>query len=187
MKQSKQIKVKLSWLIITCVLAFILFLTVYYSFLKSEEEITSWVYKGYELHFRADLRRAGEMEVRDERAIHDLLWSDEIENLTIGFSEAPDLGLVSVEAFEIAYKLKLAYLISNKSVEISSGKVDLSNLGASPSNPFIILLPPSMANETSVRLDGYKVFISGKSEEEFDLATVRFLMIALEINLEQLK
>ena len=102
MKQSKQIKVKLSWLIITCVLAFILFLTVYYSFLKSEEEITSWVYKGYELHFRADLRRAGEMEVRDERAIHDLLWSDEIENLTIGFSEAPDLGLVSVEAFEIA-------------------------------------------------------------------------------------
>ena len=45
---------------------------------------------------------------------------------------------------------------------------------------------PVYANETAVRNEGHVTYISGKTFEELDLATVKFLMVVLGIDMEQI-
>lgn len=152
---------------------------IYYNSYKPES-LTRISYYGSVLEFRADLREANKLQV-DEDAIRKILWDKDIENITIAFTNSTDLDLVGVEAFEITYKLKFAYLLKGYNVSIIGKKVD--NLNFDFSSPTIILIPPSLSNNTGIEIKNKTIIISGKNKEEFDLATVKFLIVALGLKI----
>jgi hypothetical protein len=55
------------------------------------------------------------------------------------------------------------------------------NIIANESYPVIALIPPSMTNSTSVVATNNIIYIQGNTTEGFDLATIKFLMSALDI------
>ncbi|MDI6798851.1 MAG: hypothetical protein QMD12_02550 [Candidatus Aenigmarchaeota archaeon] len=183
----KRIKVKISrnqliLLAIACVL--IVCAVYYFYFLKP---IKSWNYYGIELNFKADLREADKIYVADEASVYNLLWDREVKNVTIIFTNTSDMGLVAVEAFEIAYKLRLAQLILKRDINVTSREVpsfDMAFLNSlCDSTALIALIPPSVSNETGIRAENCVIFISAKSKSDFDLVTTKFIIIALGIKL----
>lgn len=159
--------------------------------------ITSWNYKGNMLTFRDDLREAQKINAySDEPAISNVFASIAVRNITIVYAEgASDIGYVTVEAAELSYKLLIAYLEAgymryNKTmsfipmgfIEISAGPVkSYEGLSGTPANPLIALVPPSMADETSVSVKDNVIYVKGKTLKDFDLATMKLLMIVLDI------
>jgi hypothetical protein len=105
------------------------------------------------------------------------------KNVVIVFKNTSDLSYVAVEAFEITYKLKTAYLRNNFSAKISAQEVEsFDNLPRE--NLFIALVPPSISDETAIRVSNNVIFIKGENLEKLDLATVKFLMIILGIKID---
>jgi hypothetical protein len=45
-------------------------------------------------------------------------------------------------------------------------------------------VPPVLADETSVKTENNTVFIEGKTKEDFDLATIKFLIEALDLKVD---
>lgn len=170
------------------VFVLILFVAIYYSyFLKP---IKSWNYYGTKMDFEVDLREADKIFVSDEAYVYNLLWDKEVKNVTIVFTNTSDMGIVAVEAFEIAYKLKLAYLTTKRDIDITLpievSSFDIAFLNSfrnSTQNTLIALIPPSISNETGIRVESNVIFISAKSKNDFDLVTAKFIMIALGIKL----
>ena len=156
--------------------------------------MTSWELDGQILNFRADLKEANKVPVYPGEAqlyldtMHTL-----VKNVTIAFKDAGEYGYYATEAFEITYKMKLAYIklfgsdISNTSrvPVFNVEEVDqYANLPGKIQNPIIALVHPTFANETAVRNEGHVTYISGKTYEELDLAVTKFLMVILGIGLE---
>jgi len=178
------IKIKISrnqtiLLAIVCIL--ILVGAVYYFFFP--KSIKSWNYYGTELEFRVDLKEANKIFVSDEVSVYNLLWDRETKNVTIVFTNSSDMGLVAVEAFEIANKLKLAQLILKRDIGISTIEVSSFDINSTKQNPLIALIPPSISNETAIKIKDDVIFIYAKDKNDFDLITAKFIMIALEIKL----
>jgi hypothetical protein len=164
--------------------------------------ITTYDYKGQTIAFRADLREAAKVPV-DPSA--DLIYRGVInplvKNITIAFKDAGDDNnpLYIVEEMEIIPKTQLGFyymLGSQMNNQTVQGNLDLPGFNAIPvdnyanlpgkiQDPIIALIHPRFANETSVRMDGHVVYISGKTKEDLDKATVRFLMIVLDIDPSQ--
>ena len=126
----------------------------------------------------------------DNETIYNMLWDFALDNITIVYVNSSDNNKVQLEAFEIVYKMTLAYqhiaYLNNvyKDIPFGSRVVDsYENLSGTPSNPLIALVPPVLSNETVVMEKDNVIYIKGKTMEEFDLATVKFLMVALAINL----
>ncbi len=160
--------------------------------------ITTWNYKGQLVRFRADLRKADKVPVYPGETqiyldtIHPL-----VKNVTIAFKDAGKEGnaYYIVEEFELITKMTLAYrsMLSNYQglSEESMPKFNAvpvenyANLPGKIQNPIIALIPPKYANETAVRNKGHVTYISGTTYEDFDLATIKFLMIVLGIDLSQ--
>jgi len=179
-KKSIKIKIRKKVLLLFIVLVIIVALSLSLYFYLSKP-LVYWNYKGTLLKFRTDLREAKKVYVYpNETSIGYLLWKSEPKNIIIVFKNTNDIKLTGVEAFEIAYKLQLAYLKENTNVKISAEEVkSFENL---PHNStFIALLPPSISNETSVKVKDNIIFISGKTQKEFDLAVVKFLIVFLGI------
>ena len=170
---------------------------VSYQIFFAPKPITSWDYGGRVLHFRADLREAdkvpvypGEMQVYLD-TMHPLA-----KNVTIVYKDTGDDEYYSVEAFEITYKMKIAYMnLVGTDIEGKTSKVptfnaeavdQYANLPGKIQNPIIALVHPVYANETAVRNEGHVTYISGETFEQLDLATVKFLMIVLGIDIEQI-
>lgn len=168
---------------------------VSYQIFFAPKPIMSWDYNGRVLHFRADLREAdrvpvypGEMQVYLD-TMHPLA-----KNVTIVYKDTGNDEYYSVEAFEITYKMKIAYMnLVGTDIEGKTSKVptfnaeavdQYANLPGKIQNPIIALVHPVYANETAVRNEGHVTYISGETFEQLDLATVKFLMIVLGIELE---
>lgn len=167
-----------------------------YSYMRlAPEPITVWNYKGQLVRFRDDLRKADKIPVYPGETqvyldtIHPL-----VDNVTIAFKDAGEgeNGYYIVEEFEIITKMTLAYRnmlagYPGKTME-DMPKFDAvhveqyANLPGKIQNPIIALVHPKHANETAVRNEGHVTYISGKTYEEFDLATIKFLMIILDVN-----
>ncbi len=182
--QEERIKLKLSKNSLIFLLALILVFLIVFLFLPklTYQPLTTLNFKGVLLQFRADLREANKIEA-DEESIRNILWNRNLKNVTIVFTNSSDLDLVGVEAFEISYKLRLAYLLEGYNVEIKGKQVeDLSSLDSLP-KPSIVLIPPSLSNKTSIEVKDSIIIISGKDKKEFDLTTVKFLIIALNLKL----
>lgn len=153
-------------------------------YLTLPRPITTYNLDGLEFKFRADLRQANNIPVYpDEEAIRDIIWNPEIQTLTIAYVNSSDNTIVAANAFEITYKLKLIYLILNLDVNITGEEVNsYSNLTATSENPIIALIPPIFTSETLVKVEDNIIYIKAKTYEEFDLTTVKVLMVALNIS-----
>jgi hypothetical protein len=175
----ERIKIKISrnLAIFLALFLIIIFVIVYFK-ISEYKPLTTINYKGLVLQFRADLREANKIEA-DEEAIRKILWDKNIKNITIVFPNSSDLELIGVESFEIAYKLRLAYLLEGYDVEIKGKDFSYPFSFESLPKPSIILIPPSLSNETFVKVEDSLIIISGKDEKDFDLATVKFLIVAL--------
>jgi hypothetical protein len=146
--------------------------------------VTSVQYDSFILNFRQDLNEAKKVPVRpSEDVLYRDLMNGLVENVTIVF-EPVNGGdsLYGVEAFEIAYKLKLGYLVRGINPGFNAINVtSYENLPGKIQNPIIALVHPAYANETSVSIDGHVVTIKGKTAKDLDLATEKFLMVTLGI------
>ncbi len=190
-----KIKIKLSKkiLIFIVVLVVIVSSFFYYEFFVPKP-INTWNYKGLVLTFRADLREANKVPVYPgETQVYLDTMHPLVKNVTIAYKDAGEYGYYAIEAFEITYKMKLAYMSLVGSEEGSTFEVPTFNvetveqyahLPGKIQNPIIALVHPIYANETAVRNEGHVTYISGKTYEELDLATIKFLMIVLGIELE---
>lgn len=177
----KRIKIKISKnFFLALILIFVFVAIVIYYKISEYQPLTSISYDNVVLQFRADLREANKLQA-DEEAIRSILWDRNIENITIVFTSSSDLELVNVEAFEITYKLKLAYLIKGYKVDIKGKEVE--NLTSDFPSPSIVLIPPSLSNKTGIEVKNKTIIISGKDKQGFDLAVVKFLIVALGIKI----
>jgi hypothetical protein len=154
--------------------------------------IYSLNYYGTKISFRINLRDAKDVAVYpSEKAVRDEIMNQFVENITIVYKPNESINShYAVEVFEIvnklavAYRLRFGYLPGFNVVNVTS----YENLTTTSNNPKIVLVHPIYSNETSVRLEGNVIYIQGKnamSENEqlrnFDLAVVKFLMVALGI------
>lgn len=162
---------------------------VYYQILP--KEITRYDFHGTEFVFRKDLRLAQNISVYpDQESILDKVWSPEITKINVAYvlSSEPseENGMVALNAFEVRFKLDVAYSNPNfnwlnefASTELKS----LDDINQTNNTLVIVLVRPSLADKTAVELDGNTIYIKGKTAEEFDLATIKFLMSALNITI----
>lgn len=140
---------------------------------------------GQILKFRDDLREADKiLVIPNESTIRKELFNENVNNITIVFkpNTTKENAYYEVEVIEIVRILAQTYKIKITSQNVIP--VDTyENLNATAQNPVIALISPAYANGTDVRLEDHAVFIEGKDFKSFDLATIKFLMSALEISL----
>ncbi len=153
------------------------------------QPITRYDFYGAELVFRDDLRLAQKIQVYpDENAILNKVWDPDITKISIAYvnsSESSlDNGLVAVNAFEIRYKLDVAYRNPNfnwfnefEQIQLES----LDNVTQADGTLVIVLVPPTLADTTEVRMIDNVVYVKGTTREDFDRATIKFLMASLNI------
>ena len=154
-------------------------------YLTLPKPIMLYNFHGAELEFRDDLRAAQNVYLfPDEEAILDAVWNPELSNIVIAFIDSPDNNLVAVNSFELTYKLNSAYIALSRSVSFNGVPIlSFEDLVSSEKVLVIALVPPYLANETKVELKDGVVYIHGKTLEEFDRATIKFLMAALDIDI----
>jgi len=173
-----------------------------YVYVRFFEPITVIDYKGVTVAFRADLREAAKVPVYPgESEIYRDIMHQLAKNVTIVFKDAGESGnpYYIVEEVELINKMRLAYMLAfgtqTDTGEFVPGDVptfdahevdSYENLPGKIQNPIIALVHPIYANETSVRNEGHVTLISGRNLKELDLATDRFLMIALGIGPSEL-
>ena len=190
-----KIKIKLSKniLIIAAILVIIVS-SIFYSMFFVPRPLKTWNYKGLVLTFRSDLREANKVPVYPgETQVYLDTMHPLVKNVTIAYKDVGEYGYYATEAFEITYKMRLAYMNLVGSEEGSTFQVppfdvesveQYAHLPGKIQNPIIALVHPIYANETAVRNEGHVTYISGETCDELDLATTKFLMIVLGIELE---
>ena len=148
----------------------------------------SMVYKGVKFTFRRKIKDAYSVPIHNKTVILKLIAEPPILvvgnepvpwKVHIAFPNTSTSGIYAVEGFELAMKLKTYYLLNNMRVEIKgvpiSSEEELRKLGES----VIYLVGPELVNETKVYVDGNVVYVMGKDEEGFDLATMRLILLVL--------
>lgn len=184
------VKISKKMVAVAAVFALVACSIIAYEQLKYEP-VTTWKMGDIDLYFRADLNRANDVPVYPgEAQVYFDTMHQLVKNVTIAVKETEDNSYYSVEAFEITNKMLLAYSKMFGS-DIKSGYkiptfdvqfVDqYAYLPGKIQNPIIAIVHPDFANETSIRNEGHVTYISGQTYEELDLAVVKFLMIALDI------
>ena len=141
-------------------------------------------YHGIPMKFREDIRLAKNIEVYpNETYLKSIFRNKEIRGVTIGIlNYTNQTNIIGVESVEITFKLSSFYSLASIPVIIKGKEIgSLSEISGNSTNPVIIIIPPSIANETLVRVENYTVFISGKSLKELDLATIKFIALVLGI------
>lgn len=184
---------------IALVAAYAFYALYYVPYVESPQPITIINYKNNTIEFRADLREAAKVPVypNDQDVYLDTVHQL-VKNVTIVFKDAGPTqnAYVELETIELYYKMTLAYQTSFGSVDPQTGAVypmvlptfnvenvsSYENLPGKIQNPIIAIVPPMYANDTSVRNYGHVTYISGLTNEDLDLATVRFLMVELGIS-----
>lgn len=164
---------------------------IIYHFYPSSTTTSTYNFFGIKLPFRTDLYKANNISVYpDNETIYNMMWGSQLENITIVWVNSSENNMVTVEAFEITYKMSLAYehigYLNGVNINVMFNHMAVGsydNLTATENNPIIAIVPPKLSNETAVRAENNVIYIKGKTFEEFDLATVKFLMTALAINL----
>ncbi len=165
---------------------------LYYSNYLSPIKV--WDYHGQRLSFRANLRKAENIPVYpDDDTVYQTVVSTIVRNITIAYKDSGEYSYYATNGFEIAYKTKFYYMLLSEIGLISEFEIpefnvvtveDYSNVTGTPQNPVIVLIGPDYADETSVIADDYVVRISGETSNKLDLATVKFLMIVMNIDLD---
>jgi hypothetical protein len=168
--------------------------------------VTTAEFNGQSIEFRANLREAQKVEViPDETELRNqivkppridgpngqIIIRKPLSNVTIVFkslNESARMGWYTVEVSEIVKKLTALYKGKyDVNVNFAISEVDdYENLRGSNTAPIIALVHPDIAEETFVSVDDNTNVITisgGDSLKDFDLATVKFLMVALDIKI----
>jgi len=150
--------------------------------------ITEINYDGIVLGFRADLKEAKNVPVYpNEQTLYDELMNPLVENITIAVKSAGDGNpIYSVQTLELVTKLEIAYLELGLNPSFNRQPLiteSYENLRGEPQNPIIALVHPMYSNETMIRIEDDVVFIKAKDYNDFDLAIVKLLMVALRIKI----
>jgi len=187
----KEVKIKLTKMKIITILTIAIVLTILYfsypylrEWYLSKQPITEINYFGVPMKFREDIRLARNIEVYpNETYVKAIFRSKELNGITIGIlNHTNQTNIIGVEAVEITFKLSSFYSLASMPVIIKGKEIgNISEISGNSTNPVIIIIPPSIANETLVRVENYTVFISGKTLKELDLATIKFITIILGI------
>jgi hypothetical protein len=187
----KEVKIKLTKMKIIAfatVAILLTFLYVYYPYLQkwyqSTQPLTEINYFGVPMKFREDIRLAKNIEVYpNETYLKSIFRSREIKGITISvLNFTNETNIIGVEAVEITFKLSSFYSIAGLPVAIKGKEIgSLYEISGNSTNPVIIIMPPSIANETLVKAENYTVFISGKTLKDLDLATIKFISVVLGI------
>jgi len=156
---------------------------------KPVQPLTSIQYYNNVLNFRRDLREASKIPIYpDELAVRNEIMNQLVENVTIAFKPASETenSLYSLEIYEIIPKLMIGYSRIKTSPHfnatiVSSYENIEGAIHPTMNNPMIVLVHPVYSNETSVSMGFHTIYIKGKTAKDFDLATIRFLLAALDI------
>ena len=187
----KEVKIKLTKMKIVAFAIIPIASTILYIFLpylkdwyQSTKPLTEINYFGVPMKFREDIRLARDIVVYpNETYVKSIFRNSNIKGITIGIlNYTNETNLIGVEAVEITFKLSTFYSLIPMKVAIKGKEIgSLYEIEGNATNPLIIIIPPSIANETSVRAENYTVFIFGKSLKELDLATIKFITVVLGI------
>jgi len=155
---------------------------------KPVQPLTSIQYYNTVLNFRADLREANKVPVYPyEQAVRNEFMNQLVENVTFVFkpSSGTENAIYRLEIIEIIRNLNIGYsrikTAPHFNVVAVSSYDDLFN--QTMNNPVIALVGPTYTNETSVTMGFHTVYIRGTDLRNFDLATEKFLMAALDIKI----
>jgi hypothetical protein len=185
------IKITEKKVLFSLVLVISILLVTYY-LVNIPKPIYSWNYHGNMIGFRADLKEAKKVPVYPfEAALYNEINSQLIQNITFLFKPADESEnpYYILQEIEIVQKLTLLF----KRIQISPGfdankTESYENIFGKIQNPIIVLVHPRYANETSVTVTpNHVIYIQGKSNKEFDMATTKFLMTAMGIDPDQLE
>jgi len=173
-------------LLLVIFIAFISLIAFYVYY--GPKPIYTWNYHENMITFRADLREAKKVPVYPyETALFNEINSQLIQNITILFKPASESEnpYYSLEEFEIIMKLNLLFKRIGISPGIKANTTDsYENIFGKIQNPIVVLVHPKYANETSVTVTpNHVIYIKGKTNRDFDLATTKFLMVAMGIDL----
>ena len=151
--------------------------------LSSQARYDTYNFYGTELAFRGDLRSAQNISVYpNETAVFGAVWNPYRQHVTIAFINSTYNNITAVGATEITLKLKTAYLKFDWDVGFTGREVNsYDNLKGDDFDLVIALIPPSVANQTGVEVKNNVIYIQGKTFEDFDKATLKFIMAALNI------
>ena len=141
-------------------------------------------YKGRKFVFRDNIKMARGVPVYpDEKSLHELFWDPNITGITIIFKPLEkEMGYYAVESFELTYKLSLMYMMNGMNKKFSSLPVNsYENVTSSEGTLKIILVHPRLTNVTLVERRGNIVYIHGKNPRDFDLATIKTVLVAMGI------
>lgn len=146
-------------------------------------------YNGMITTFRADLNKASLVPVYpNEEALKNLIFSKHLEVINITFvPNSAENGFYAVGSFELSYKLGLIRQARGLNYSVNATPVNnASELADLDRTVYIFLAGPSQANETSVRVEGNTIYISGASIEQenrkytdIDLAIDKMLLVLM--------
>jgi len=168
-------------------LVFILFFLValliylYYFF----RPVTMITYRGKDFFFRDDINDAKIIPVYpDTKSVHDMFWNSNVTNITILFKPLPKGNqYYSVENFELTYKLYLIYRLNGYEKIFSSEEINsYDNIQSSDKVLKIVLVAPAYTNQTYVEGKNNVIYIHAKDYRDFDLATIKTILLAMDIN-----
>ncbi len=165
------------------IIVLLIFLLVYlYSYFKP---VTSIIYKGQIFTFRDDIKAANRIKVYpDEKTIHDMFWNPNLENITIIFKPLEKgSGYYMIESFELTYKLSAMYMLNGMKKNFNALQMsNYENITGSENVLKIVLVHPQLTNKTSVEGRDNVILIHAKDYRDFDLATIKTILVAMGID-----
>lgn len=169
-------------IILFVLLFFCISIFIYYYYTRPVYAVEFY---GTWLVFRANLKEAAKVPVYpDENSLKLAIKNPLLQNITFAFKDAglDKNGYYIIEQFEIINKLYLLYKIMGIKVNFSAQEIqDYQNLSASEGNLIIALVHPIYANKTSIEVKDNVIYLQGTDLKNFDMATVKLLMVALEL------
>ena len=149
-------------------------------------------YAGVTFNFRANLNEADKVPVYpDEQAVRDLLLSRFVRKIALAYVDNPaENGFYAVDGFEFSYKMTVINNVvfgTAKDIEIYNvTSIEEARRLADPIVPVVMLLGPSLANQTAVSVNGSIVFVEGKElykdgrpYTDLDLATDKLILVLM--------
>ncbi len=186
-KKSIKLKISKNVLFVIVLVCLIALIAVYYAIKPVQLQPVYSVQVGEEtVVFRADVNKAFQVPVYpDEQSLYRELMNPLVKNITIAFKPADETEnpYYSLQILELIPKLAYAY--SRLKYDPTFGREPLiidsyENLPGKIQNPIIALVHPVYSNETAIRVDGHVVYLKAKTHEDFDLVTVKLLLVALD-------
>ncbi len=149
-------------------------------------------YAGVELHFRGDLSKAQDIDVYPgEDALKNVLLNNDIEKIKIAFiSNETENAYYLADTYELGYKLTIIYRYkfneTKKMESVSLNTTEEAYTLYNETEPVILLLGPSQANETSIRVNENLIILQGQSFDktdrtytDLDLSTDKLLLVLM--------